>query len=92
MKLQSTAVKENLQTRLRRVEGQVRGVQRMVEDERDCRDVVQQLQAIQSAVKNATNLYIQAYARECLLDDETLTPGEREALVDDFLTMITRIQ
>lgn len=92
MKLQSTAVKTSLQTRLRRIEGQVRGVQRMVEDERDCRDVVQQLQAIQSAVKNATNLYIQAYARECLLDDAALTPQEREALVDDFLTMITKIQ
>jgi CsoR family transcriptional regulator, copper-sensing transcriptional repressor len=90
MKVESTAVKENMQNRLRRIEGQVRGVQRMVDEERDCREIVQQLKAIQAAARNATNEFIQAYARECLLQDGTPSP-ERAALVDDLLTMLTRI-
>lgn len=91
MKVESTAVKENMQNRLRRIEGQVRGVQRMVDEERDCREIVQQLKAVQAAMRNATNEFIQAYARECLLQEET-PPAERAALVDDLLTMLTRLE
>ncbi|MCA9998449.1 MAG: metal-sensitive transcriptional regulator, partial [Anaerolineales bacterium] len=43
MKIQSSAVKENMHQRLRRIEGQVQGVQRMLDADRDCGDIVQQL-------------------------------------------------
>lgn len=92
MNVQSTAVKDDIQVRLRRIEGQVRGVQRMVDEERDCREIVQQLKAVQSAVKTATNLFLQAYARECLLNDEDSTAEERAALVDDLLNLMTRME
>ena len=49
MKIQSDEVRDNLQRRLRRIEGQVRGVQKMVDDDRDCHEVIQQLSAIRSA-------------------------------------------
>ncbi len=91
MNVQTTAVKEDIQVRLRRIEGQVRGVQRMVDEERDCREIVQQLKAVQSAVKNATNVFLQAYARECLLNDDELSLEDRAALVDDLLNLMTRI-
>ncbi|HSO28248.1 MAG TPA: metal-sensitive transcriptional regulator [Anaerolineales bacterium] len=92
MNVQSTAVKEDIQVRLRRIEGQVRGVHRMVDEDRDCREIVQQLKAVQSAVKTATNVFLQAYARECLLNDEALSSEERAALVDDLLNLMTRIE
>ncbi len=91
MKVQSTAVKEEMQVRLRRIEGQVRGIERMLDEERDCREVVQQLKAVQSAIKTATAVFMRGYARECLLDSDNVDPAAREALVDDLLSLMTKV-
>lgn len=54
--------------RLRRIEGQVRGVSRMVEEHCDCRELVMQLSAIKAAIASL-NIYVaESYARECLCD------------------------
>ena len=58
---------EELKKRLHRIEGQVRGVAKMIEDDRDCREVVQQLTAIRSAVQQVSLLVVRAYAVDCLL-------------------------
>ena len=50
------ASQEEVLKRLRRIEGQVRGVARMVEDGRDCREVLQQLSAIRSAANQVSRL------------------------------------
>ena len=90
MKVQSTAVKEDLQKRLRRIEGQTRGVQRMLEDERECREIIQQLNAIRSAVQNATTLFVHTYAKECLLQEGAESDVDRGKLVDDLLDLISK--
>jgi CsoR family transcriptional regulator, copper-sensing transcriptional repressor len=89
VKPQSAEVKDDLHRRLRRIEGQVRGVQKMLEDDRDCHEVIQQLAAIRAAVQNATTLYVRAYARDCLLD-EPAASVEREALIDDLISLMTK--
>lgn len=91
MKVQSTTVKEDMQGRLRRIEGQVRGIERMLVEERECHEVVQQLKAVQSALKNATAVFMQGYARECLLNTDTIDPAAREALVDDLLSLMAKV-
>jgi DNA-binding FrmR family transcriptional regulator len=60
--------------RLQRIEGQVRGVRRMLEEERDCADVVTQLAAIRGAVHQASVLVVQEYAVNCLNN-----PGQQDA-------------
>lgn len=92
MKLHSSAVKEDLHKRLRRVEGQVRGVQKMLEEERDCREIVQQLKAAQAALRNATDELMRAYAKDCLLQDPAPDAVARAALVDDLLDLMARAQ
>jgi DNA-binding FrmR family transcriptional regulator len=52
--------------RLRRIEGQVRGIERMIEQDRACRDVLDQLAAIQQAVRGVSALVAQKYALECI--------------------------
>jgi CsoR family transcriptional regulator, copper-sensing transcriptional repressor len=71
MKIQSLETKENLTRRLRRIEGQVRGVQTMLNDERDCREIMQQLTAIHSAVQSTSRIFLQDYATACLLEMDT---------------------
>ncbi len=62
--------KKTLQQRLRRIEGQVRGVQKMIDEDRDCREIAQQLQAIRSAVKSTNQDLIQTYLKECIPHDQ----------------------
>lgn len=52
--------------RLRRIEGQVRGVSRMVEEHRNCHEVVMQLAAIKAAVASLNTFVAESYAHECL--------------------------
>jgi DNA-binding FrmR family transcriptional regulator len=62
--------REDVLLRLRRIEGQVRGVQRMVEDGRDCREIVTQVAAIKSALASVNSQVLQCYASNCLGDEE----------------------
>jgi CsoR family transcriptional regulator, copper-sensing transcriptional repressor len=70
MKLRNTEAKDKIKQRLRRIEGQVRGVHNMLDEERECREIMQQLVAIRSAVQGVSRIFLQEYAGECLLDLE----------------------
>jgi DNA-binding FrmR family transcriptional regulator len=87
---QTGSVKEQLQTRLRRIEGQVRGVHKMVEEERSCADVVQQLNAIQAAVQQVADLYVRAHVKDCLLNTDATEVREREAVLDSLLDLMMK--
>lgn len=72
--------------RLRRVEGQARGLQRMIEEGRPCEEVFTQLAATKAALDRVGMLLISLKMRECLVDDgdETTREGVERAL-DAFL-------
>ena len=72
-----TASKEQLLNRLARVEGQVRGVTRMVEEDRYCIDVVTQISAIQAALEKIALGLVDGHVRVCLRE------GEAEAVPDE---------
>lgn len=74
--------KDALLTRLKRVEGQVRGLQRMVEDERYCIDVVTQVAAVRSALEEVALALLDDHARHCV--------AEGEARVDEFVEAVGR--
>lgn len=92
MKVHSPAVKEELQKRLRRIEGQVRGVQKMLDDDRDCQEIIQQLTAVRSAVQNARLQFLRGYARECLLNEQALTSSEHSLLIDDLMNLFAKVE
>lgn len=62
-----TASKEQLKNRLARVEGQVRGVARMVEEDRYCIDVLTQIAAIQAALDKIALGLVDGHVRVCML-------------------------
>ena len=97
MKIQNPEAKVNLVQRLRRIEGQVRGVQGMLNEERDCREIMQQLAAIHSAVQGASRTFLQEYATACLveMDDGVIPPdgnlrGKREKMIQDMITLLDK--
>jgi DNA-binding FrmR family transcriptional regulator len=78
--------KEQLLKRLARVEGQVRGVERMVEDDRYCIDVLTQIQAIQAALDRVALGLLDDHARHCVAG----APDEREKL-DEMMDAVGRL-
>jgi len=65
-----TASKEQLRKRLRRIEGQVRGVEGMVEDDRYCIDVLTQISAVQAALDKVALGLLDEHARHCVIGAE----------------------
>ncbi len=75
-----TATKDQLLTRLKRIEGQVRGVEGMVEEDRYCIDVLTQISAIQAALDKVALGLLDDHARHCVIGGAASgTPQERTA-------------
>ena len=73
----SSATRAKLIKRLRRLEGQARGVRRMLEEERDCHDILTQLAAIRGAAHQVSVMVVKEYALNCVNDpDQYGSPEE----------------
>jgi len=70
-----TATKDQLAQRLARIEGQVRGIERMVEEDRYCIDVITQISAVQAALDKVALGLLDDHARTCVIGAE----GEQQA-------------
>jgi DNA-binding FrmR family transcriptional regulator len=79
--------KAKLLARLRRIEGQVRGVQRMVEADQYCLDVLTQLSAIIAGARATGLLVLEDHIRGCVVGAE---PDDREAALDELTEAIER--
>ncbi len=75
--------------RLKRIEGQARGVQRMLEEDRDCREIMQQLMALESATHALSIRLLEAFALRCL--QSAHDPDEQEQLIAEMARMVTRL-
>ena len=92
MKIRSVEAKTDLYKRLRRIEGQARGLQKMLDDDRDCREVLQQLKAVRSAVDNATGMFMNKVARQCLLEPDEDDQRDPEEVVDELLALFAKVK
>lgn len=88
MNINDDQLKEKLLHRLKRIEGQVRGVQNMVEDGRQCREILQQLTAIRSAVMGVSTVVLENYMSDCMLNLDDKSVQERQELMDDMIKLI----
>ena len=84
-----SATKDQLRTRLRRIEGQVRGVEGMIDDERYCIDVVTQISAIQAALDKVALGLLDDHARHCIIGGHS--KGEPEQLTDELMAAVGRL-
>ncbi len=60
------ALKKNILTRLKRIEGQVKGIQGMIDKNVCCSDVLVQISAIRAAINKVGGLILEDYARNCI--------------------------
>jgi DNA-binding FrmR family transcriptional regulator len=85
-----TASKEQLLNRLARVEGQVRGVARMVDEDRYCIDVLTQIAAIQAALQKIALGLVDDHVRVCMQDGGA-APADPEAQITELMGAIGRL-
>ena len=74
------AERKRLLDRLSRVEGQVRGVRKMLEDGRECEEVLTQLAAARSGLEGATGLMLERHLLDCVLGEMNLSSAAWEEL------------
>ncbi len=80
--------KEALRARLRKMEGQVRGLQRMVDEDRYCLDIVQQITALTAAAREVELIVLGAHLRTCLAD--AVKEQDGEAAIQEMLTVLRK--
>jgi DNA-binding FrmR family transcriptional regulator len=74
-------------SRLKSIEGQARGVQRMLEEQRDCQEIIDQLAALRAASHAVTMQAIACFARQCLADAEE----SPEAIMTRLMEIVARL-
>lgn len=83
-----TATKDQLLNRLKRVEGQVRGIERMVEEDRYCIDVLTQITAVQAALDKVGLALLDEHARHCVLG---AADDDRDDKTTELMAAVGRI-
>jgi DNA-binding FrmR family transcriptional regulator len=84
-----TATKDQLLARLRRIEGQVRGIQGMVQDDRYCIDVLTQISAVQAALDKVALGLLDDHARHCVVGGAG--EGTLEERTDEMMAAVGRL-
>jgi DNA-binding FrmR family transcriptional regulator len=77
-------------TRLRRIEGQIRGVQKMVEEERYCADVLTQLSSVQEALRAVSRELLRSHLKHCATSAIRAGDAPADALYDELVDLMYR--
>jgi DNA-binding FrmR family transcriptional regulator len=89
-KLNSKNDKDALIRRLKRIEGQVKGIQSMVDDERYCIDILTQVTAVKSAINAVGVMILENHIKGCLIDAIENQEEDRDALIEELISLIGR--
>jgi len=81
-------LKKKLKNRLNRIEGQVRGVNKMIEEDIYCDDILTQISSIRSALSGTATLLLEAHMKSCVI--EQIKNGDDE-VIDELLLTIKRL-
>ena len=75
--------------RLRRIEGQIRGLQRMIEEERGCEDIITQMSAARAALDSAAQIVLRHHMEQCFLQADA---EQREHTLKKALDLLFKIK
>lgn len=85
------AVSSKALQRLRKIEGQIKGIQRMVEDHRYCMDVITQISAAESALHKLSELILKNHVETCVLDAfRSGDSNQRKKKIDELMEAYSR--
>jgi len=80
--------KEDVIQRLKKIEGQVKGIQRMIDENKCCVDVLIQIAAIRAAINKVGILVFENHTRECLT--KALNENQEEKMIDELINVMIK--
>lgn len=83
------AENKKIMNRLRRAEGQLRGIQKMIEDEQECLDIITQLSAVRSGIDRVMGIIMAENLKNCFIDPDK-DPEEQAKKVEQAINMIIK--
>jgi DNA-binding FrmR family transcriptional regulator len=84
-------IKRGVQTRLRRIEGQVRGLQKMVGEERYCADVLMQVSSVQEALRGVSRSLLHNHLKHCAAEAiRSEDPARADAMYEELAELMFR--
>jgi DNA-binding FrmR family transcriptional regulator len=85
--------KETLRRRLKSISGHVSGIERMIEQDAYCIDVIKQVQAVQAALNKVNDLILENHLHTCVIDAvRGGNPKEREKVLDEIVSVFEMAQ
>lgn len=78
--------KEKIKTRLRKIEGQIRGLERMVDEDRYCVDILIQIAAVQAALKKVGLNLLERHVKTCVR--HSIQSGQGEEMIEELMQVI----
>ena len=80
---------KDIQVRLRKIEGQVKGIEKMVTSDTCCKNILVQVAAVRAAMTKVGGLVLERYTKNCLLSDDDVVQEEKiDDLVSTFLMFL----
>lgn len=80
--------KKYFRTRLKTIEGQIRGISKMIDDDKYCADILTQLLAVNKSIKSLSNDILKSHLNSCVIDD--IKSGKIE-VIDEVMDLIRRL-
>lgn len=80
---------DQMKNRIKRMEGQLRGILKMMEDGKDCRDVVTQLSAVRSAVDRTVGVIVSSNLVECVMEAEN-NGSNKDEIIKEAVNLLVK--
>jgi DNA-binding FrmR family transcriptional regulator len=81
------ALKKDVMARMKRIEGQVRGIQRMIEEGKECEDILVQVRAVRSALRSATTQIMRRYLLRC--NEQAVQSGDVAGQYEKLMKLVS---
>jgi len=80
--------KQDIIKRLKKIEGQVKGIQKMIEEEKPCAEILTQIAAIRAAINKVGGMVLERYSKTCI--ENALLTDDREQNIEDLVNTIQK--
>lgn len=80
--------KKKLKNRLNLIEGQIRGIKQMIDDDRYCDDIMIQISAVTNSLKSLGNCILKSHMESCMIDE--IKAGNTE-IINDIMDLVKRL-
>jgi len=81
---------DQIKNRVKRIEGQLRGILKMMEDQKDCKEVITQLSAVRSAVDRTVGVIVSSNLVECVLEAQENGEKNTDELIKEAVNLLVK--